>query len=141
MVDLRVEQITIWDRHCADSEISIRNNQYSKGKTTRVKKSYRSSTFFLKSNFVSSHFNKLLHLIDHIRVTVTQDFRYRCLDNVLYCSLSFTFTHFLLNIQNQKGKNKVKYHYLSGYLQIHTSTMTFMPRRAYLLESTRWLIV
>lgn len=43
MVDLRVEQITVWDRLHADCEISISSNQYSKSKTTQVKKSYRSS--------------------------------------------------------------------------------------------------
>lgn len=42
-LDLRVGQITIWDRLHADSEISISRDQYSKSKTSRVKKSYSSS--------------------------------------------------------------------------------------------------
>lgn len=37
-VDLRVEQITVWDRLCADFEISISSDQYSKSKTAGVKK-------------------------------------------------------------------------------------------------------
>lgn len=39
----RVGQITIWDRLHADWEISISRDQYSKSKTSRVKKSYSSS--------------------------------------------------------------------------------------------------
>lgn len=59
MVDLRVEQITVWDRLHADCEISISSNQYSKSKTTQVKKSYRSS-LKKKSIFFFSPSIKLL---------------------------------------------------------------------------------
>lgn len=49
-LDSRVGQITIWDRLHADSQISISRDQYSKSKTSRVKKSY-SSSFKKKSIF------------------------------------------------------------------------------------------
>lgn len=49
-LDLRVGQITIWDRLHADSEISISRDQYSKSKTSRVKKSYSSSLKKKKEN-------------------------------------------------------------------------------------------